>query len=95
MRCTFYPPKRCIPLNVQGPMAHCTCARTQLLTCSAHPTLHARRDGPKYIFDDFREAYAWLRHNTHPDAKVASWWVWACWGACMLRAKVRVRTQCG
>lgn len=21
-----------------------------------------------------REAYAWLRHNTHPEAKVASWW---------------------
>ena len=26
------------------------------------------------IFDDFREAYAWLRHNTPEDAKVASWW---------------------
>jgi len=31
------------------------------------------RNGQKYVFDDFREAYAWLRHNTHPDAKVASW----------------------
>lgn len=26
------------------------------------------------IFDDFREAYAWLRQNTPEDAKVASWW---------------------
>ena len=26
------------------------------------------------IFDDFREAYAWLRHNTPEDAKIASWW---------------------
>ncbi|KAF5838754.1 hypothetical protein DUNSADRAFT_2297 [Dunaliella salina] len=32
------------------------------------------RNGMKYVFDDFREAYSWLRHNTHPDAKIASWW---------------------
>ena len=31
-------------------------------------------DGSVHVFDDFREAYAWLRHNTAPDAKVASWW---------------------
>ncbi|TVU35136.1 hypothetical protein EJB05_17007 [Eragrostis curvula] len=27
-----------------------------------------------HVFDDFREAYAWLRHNTEVDDKVASWW---------------------
>jgi dolichyl-diphosphooligosaccharide--protein glycosyltransferase len=26
------------------------------------------------IFDDFREAYAWMRHNTPEDAKIACWW---------------------
>lgn len=31
------------------------------------------RGGGYYVFDDFREAYAWLRHNTPEDAKVASW----------------------
>lgn len=31
-------------------------------------------DGSLRVFDDFREAYAWLRYNTDPDAKVASWW---------------------
>ncbi|KAM0008521.1 putative dolichyl-diphosphooligosaccharide--protein glycotransferase [Helianthus debilis subsp. tardiflorus] len=31
------------------------------------------RDG-LHVFDDFREAYAWLSHNTHVDDKVASWW---------------------
>jgi len=31
-------------------------------------------DGSVHVFDDFREAYAWLRHNTPADAKVASWW---------------------
>lgn len=30
--------------------------------------------GPnRVILDDFREAYAWLRHNTKPDAKILSW----------------------
>ena len=31
-------------------------------------------DGSVRVFDDFRESYAWLRYNTDPDAKVASWW---------------------
>jgi dolichyl-diphosphooligosaccharide--protein glycosyltransferase len=26
------------------------------------------------VFDDFREAYAWMRHNTPEDAKIACWW---------------------
>lgn len=28
----------------------------------------------RYVLDDFREAYYWLRHNTKPDAKIMSWW---------------------
>nr|CAB3266666.1 dolichyl-diphosphooligosaccharide--protein glycosyltransferase subunit STT3A [Phallusia mammillata] len=31
-------------------------------------------DGGRIIFDDFREAYYWLRHNTPENAKVMSWW---------------------
>jgi dolichyl-diphosphooligosaccharide--protein glycosyltransferase len=31
-------------------------------------------DGGLIIFDDFREAYSWLRHNTAKDAKILSWW---------------------
>ncbi|XP_010935542.1 dolichyl-diphosphooligosaccharide--protein glycosyltransferase subunit STT3B [Elaeis guineensis] len=30
--------------------------------------------GGRVIFDDYREAYFWLRQNTPPDAKVMSWW---------------------
>jgi dolichyl-diphosphooligosaccharide--protein glycosyltransferase len=30
--------------------------------------------GDRIIFDDFREAYYWLRMNTPEDAKVMSWW---------------------
>jgi dolichyl-diphosphooligosaccharide---protein glycosyltransferase len=28
----------------------------------------------RYIIDDFREAYQWLRYNTPEDARVMSWW---------------------
>ena len=31
-------------------------------------------DGSRIIFDDFREAYWWLRMNTPENAKVMSWW---------------------
>ena len=31
-------------------------------------------DGRRVMFDDYREAYFWLRQNTHPDAKILSWW---------------------
>eukprot|EP01053_Blabericola_migrator_P006968 Blabericola_migrator_1__6967@NODE_352_length_9495_cov_44_513789_g282_i0_p1_GENE_NODE_352_length_9495_cov_44_513789_g282_i0NODE_352_length_9495_cov_44_513789_g282_i0_p1_ORF_typecomplete_len734_score130_37STT3/PF02516_14/7_6e147PTPS_related/PF10131_9/0_0008_NODE_352_length_9495_cov_44_513789_g282_i052867487 len=31
-------------------------------------------DGSRLIQDDFREAYTWFRHNTHPNARVMSWW---------------------
>ena len=31
------------------------------------------QDGSVHVFDDFREAYAWLRYNTPADSKVASW----------------------
>jgi len=31
-------------------------------------------DGGRIIFDDFREAYWWLRENTPEDAKIMSWW---------------------
>ncbi|WVZ68859.1 hypothetical protein U9M48_017741, partial [Paspalum notatum var. saurae] len=37
-----------------------------VLTSRSHDGLH--------VFDDFREAYGWMRHNTDVDDKVASWW---------------------
>lgn len=33
-----------------------------------------RENGKSAYIDDFREAYSWLEYNTHPTAKVASWW---------------------
>uniref|UniRef100_I2CR01 dolichyl-diphosphooligosaccharide--protein glycotransferase n=2 Tax=Nannochloropsis gaditana TaxID=72520 RepID=I2CR01_NANGC len=31
-------------------------------------------DGRRVMFDDYREAYFWLRQNTDPNAKILSWW---------------------
>jgi dolichyl-diphosphooligosaccharide--protein glycosyltransferase len=33
-----------------------------------------RNDGSKYIIDDYREAYYWIKQNTPKEAKVMSWW---------------------
>nr|CUU98674.1 dolichyl diphosphooligosaccharide protein [Hymenolepis microstoma] len=33
-----------------------------------------RGNGETVLFDDYREAYYWLRQNTPPDAKIMSWW---------------------
>ncbi|KAK1667139.1 hypothetical protein QYE76_055298 [Lolium multiflorum] len=54
-------------------VVHCVWAAAEaysapsiVLTSRSHEGLH--------VFDDFRESYAWLRHNTEVDDKVASWW---------------------
>lgn len=31
-------------------------------------------DGKRVLYDDYREAYFWMRQNTPPDAKILSWW---------------------
>ncbi|KAK4280931.1 hypothetical protein QN277_012483 [Acacia crassicarpa] len=36
--------------------------------------LTSHSDDGLHVFDDFREAYGWLSHNTDVDDKVASWW---------------------
>eukprot|EP00197_Chlamydomonas_leiostraca_P007871 CAMPEP_0202860940 /NCGR_PEP_ID=MMETSP1391-20130828/2496_1 /ASSEMBLY_ACC=CAM_ASM_000867 /TAXON_ID=1034604 /ORGANISM="Chlamydomonas leiostraca, Strain SAG 11-49" /LENGTH=750 /DNA_ID=CAMNT_0049540229 /DNA_START=40 /DNA_END=2292 /DNA_ORIENTATION=+ len=53
---------------------HCIHASSDMYSSPSIVLQSPRQDGSVYVFDDFREAYAWLRHNTHPDAKVASWW---------------------
>ncbi|XP_044464926.1 dolichyl-diphosphooligosaccharide--protein glycosyltransferase subunit STT3A [Mangifera indica] len=54
-------------------VVHCVWAAAEaysapsiVLTSYSHDGLH--------VFDDFREAYGWLSHNTDVDDKVASWW---------------------
>ncbi|GFR46632.1 hypothetical protein Agub_g8241 [Astrephomene gubernaculifera] len=56
-------------------VVHCIHASADMYSSPSVVLQSPRHDGNGYyVFDDFREAYAWLRHNTHPDTKVASWW---------------------
>ncbi|KAF0290766.1 Dolichyl-diphosphooligosaccharide--protein glycosyltransferase subunit STT3A [Amphibalanus amphitrite] len=52
---------------------HCTWVTSEAYS-SPSIVLSAKYDGERIIFDDFREAYYWLRQNTPEDAKVMSWW---------------------
>ncbi|KAL3889858.1 hypothetical protein ACJMK2_002184 [Sinanodonta woodiana] len=53
---------------------HCTWVTSEAYS-SPSIVLSARAgDGGRIIFDDFREAYYWLRYNTPEDSKVMSWW---------------------
>jgi len=52
---------------------HCTWV-TSLAYSSPSVVLQARRGPNPIIFDDFREAYQWLYHNTEQEDKVLSWW---------------------
>jgi dolichyl-diphosphooligosaccharide--protein glycosyltransferase len=77
-----YPWKNEVAWGVVGVVAaflltyafHCTWVTSEAYS-SPSIVLSARGgDGSKIIFDDFREAYFWLRENTAEDAKVMSWW---------------------
>eukprot|EP00878_Enallax_costatus_P012429 GHUV01012980.1.p1 GENE.GHUV01012980.1~~GHUV01012980.1.p1 ORF type:complete len:746 (+),score=134.61 GHUV01012980.1:2607-4844(+) len=53
---------------------HCVGVSADMYSAPSIVLQSHRPDGSFYVFDDFREAYAWLRHNTDPETKVASWW---------------------
>ncbi|OZC10244.1 oligosaccharyl transferase STT3 subunit [Onchocerca flexuosa] len=53
---------------------HCTWATSEAYSSPSIVLSAHGGDGSTIIFDDFREAYYWLRKNTHPEAKVMSWW---------------------
>uniref|UniRef100_A0A914LVN6 Dolichyl-diphosphooligosaccharide--protein glycosyltransferase subunit STT3A n=1 Tax=Meloidogyne incognita TaxID=6306 RepID=A0A914LVN6_MELIC len=77
-----YPYKQEIATAVVLAMTFCLCTfvfHSVWVTSEAYSSpsivLSARSgDGGRIIFDDFREAYYWLRKNTPTDAKVMSWW---------------------
>jgi len=77
-----YPKKEGVAMIFVGMMTfflitytfHCTWVTSEAYS-SPSIVLSARsHDGGRIIFDDFREAYWWLRQNTPEDAKVMSWW---------------------
>lgn len=53
---------------------HCTWVTSEAYSSPSIVLAARGADGSKIIFDDFREAYWWLRENTEEDAKVMSWW---------------------
>jgi dolichyl-diphosphooligosaccharide--protein glycosyltransferase len=52
---------------------HCTYVTSEAYS-SPSIVLSARSGAGRVIFDDYREAYFWIRQNTAPDAKILSWW---------------------
>lgn len=52
---------------------HCSWVTSEAYS-SPSIVLAAKSGGGRIIFDDFREAYYWLRYNTAEDAKIMSWW---------------------
>ncbi|MCO5608025.1 hypothetical protein L7F22_062228 [Adiantum nelumboides] len=55
-------------------VVHCVWAAAEAYSAPSIVLTSHTGDGGLHVFDDFREAYAWLRHNTDEDDKVASWW---------------------
>eukprot|EP00898_Chlorokybus_atmophyticus_P005715 jgi/Chlat1/6144/Chrsp41S05700 len=53
---------------------HCTWVTSEAYSSPSIVLAAKQSDGSRIIFDDFREAYSWLRSNTPPDARVMSWW---------------------
>lgn len=53
---------------------HCTWVTSEAYSSPSIVLSAKSGDDGRIIFDDFREAYYWLRYNTPEDAKVMSWW---------------------
>lgn len=53
---------------------HCIWVTSEAYSSPSIVLAARSHDGSRIIFDDFREAYYWLRMNTPEDAKVMSWY---------------------
>lgn len=53
---------------------HCTWVTSEAYSSPSIVLAARGAHGNRIIFDDYREAYFWLRQNTPQDAKVMSWW---------------------
>ncbi|KMZ73498.1 Dolichyl-diphosphooligosaccharide--protein glycosyltransferasesubunit STT3A [Zostera marina] len=52
---------------------HCVWAAAEAYSAPSIVLTSRSQDG-MHVFDDFREAYSWLSHNTDNEDKIASWW---------------------
>lgn len=55
-------------------MRHCTWVTSNAYSSPSVVLASYDRAGNQIIIDDFREAYYWLRKNTHKDTRIMSWW---------------------
>ncbi|XP_020581762.1 LOW QUALITY PROTEIN: dolichyl-diphosphooligosaccharide--protein glycosyltransferase subunit STT3B [Phalaenopsis equestris] len=53
---------------------HCTWVTSEAYSSPSIVLAARGSHGGRVIFDDYREAYFWLRKNTPQDAKIMSWW---------------------
>ncbi|KAF2226589.1 Oligosaccharyl transferase STT3 subunit-domain-containing protein [Elsinoe ampelina] len=53
---------------------HCTWVTSNAYSSPSVVLASRLPDGSQHIIDDYREAYYWLRQNTHQNAKIMSWW---------------------
>uniref|UniRef100_A0A251U8V3 Putative oligosaccharyl transferase, STT3 subunit n=1 Tax=Helianthus annuus TaxID=4232 RepID=A0A251U8V3_HELAN len=53
---------------------HCTWVTSEAYSSPSIVLAARGAHGQRVIFDDYREAYFWLRQNTPSDAKIMSWW---------------------
>lgn len=57
-----------------GYTVHCVWVSADMYSAPSIVLQTRKGDGSLHVFDDFRESYSWIRHNTPDDAKVACWW---------------------
>ncbi|KAH9818459.1 dolichyl-diphosphooligosaccharide-protein glycosyltransferase [Melampsora americana] len=53
---------------------HCTWVTSSAYSSPSVVLAGTNSQNEPVIFDDFREAYSWLRTNTEQDSKIFSWW---------------------
>ncbi|CAF5136803.1 unnamed protein product [Rotaria magnacalcarata] len=64
----------CIAMMLMLFAVHCTWVTSNAYSSPSIVLASYNNDGSRYIIDDFREAYYWLRKNTPERARVMSWW---------------------
>ncbi|CAF1010384.1 unnamed protein product [Didymodactylos carnosus] len=64
----------CIAMMLMLFAVHCTWVTSNAYSSPSIVLASYNQDGSRYIIDDFREAYYWLRKNTPDRSRVMSWW---------------------
>lgn len=55
-------------------LMHCIFVAHEAYSSNSITIVNQNQYGERVTLDDFREAYYWLKENTHGDSKIMSWW---------------------